>query len=127
MCPNLRVKGLHSFPRFAWLQLVACGWPWSVLIKWKWSPPDPLCECATSTQSICPTYTVHRQHVLGSFLSAEQLLPLQLAVSADRSAGKEGVGGRRWKRGASQERGQEINCEKVKDFASAGTELALYL
>lgn len=74
-----------------------------------------------------PTYTVHRQHALGFFLSAEQLLPLQLAVSADYSAGKEGVRGRRWKRGASGERGQEINCEKVKDFISAGTELVLYL
>lgn len=74
-----------------------------------------------------PTYTVHRQHVLGFLLSAEQLLPLQLAVSADCSAGKEGVRGRRWKRGASGERGQEINCEKVKDFISAGTELVLYL
>lgn len=35
--------------------------------------------------------------------------------------------GKTWKRGASGERGQEINCEKVKDFISAGTELVLYL
>lgn len=74
-----------------------------------------------------PTYAVHRQHGLGFFLPAEQLLPLQLAVSADCSAGKEGVKGRRWKGGASGERGHEINCEKVKDFISAGTELVLYL
>lgn len=73
------------------------------------------------------TYAAHRQHALGFFLSAEQLLPLQLAVSADCSAGKEGVRGKRWKRGASGERGQEINCEKVKDLISAGTEPLLYL
>lgn len=73
------------------------------------------------------TYAVHRQRVLGFFLPAEQLFSVQLAVSADCSAGKEGLRERRWKRGAGGERGQEINCEKVKDFISAGTEPLLYL
>lgn len=46
----------------------------------------------------------------------------RLHCGKGRGEGKMVKEGSQWR-----ERGQEINCEKVKDFISAGTELMLYL